>query len=105
MRGKAFDHPRAMYLKAAPSRLMWPALKWPPITSVGVSAKRENSSRRVTADCGIGIRRRRPFEMRHLAGVMGDVAGEQRIFAVRLDMNAHVSRTMARGRDQGDFIA
>src|SRR3978361_1399006 len=44
-------HPKAMNLKASPSRLIWPALKWPPITSVGVSAKRENSSRRVVADC------------------------------------------------------
>ena len=40
-----------MNLKASPSRLMRPALKCPPITSVGVSAKRENNSRRVTADC------------------------------------------------------
>src|SRR5882757_1903564 len=40
-----------MNSKASPSRLIWPALKWPPITSVGVSAKRENSSCRVTADC------------------------------------------------------
>ena len=35
---------------------------------------------------------------------MGDVAGEQRMFAVRLDMNAHVPRTMARGRDQPDVV-
>ena len=43
--------------------------------------------------------------MRHLAGVMGDVAGEEALLAVRLDQNAHMPRTMARRRDQGDFIA
>src|SRR5258708_16762952 len=48
--GSSQGHPRAMNLKRAPSRLIWPALKCPPITNVGVSAKRENSSRRVTAD-------------------------------------------------------
>src|SRR5258708_31684537 len=48
--GSSQGHPRAMNLKLAPSRLIWPALKCPPITNVGVSAKRENSSRRVTAD-------------------------------------------------------
>src|SRR5712672_2826294 len=44
------DYPRATNLKASPSRLIRPALKCPPITSVGVSAKRENRSRRVTTD-------------------------------------------------------
>src|SRR5471032_755310 len=31
----------------------------------------------------VGIRRRRPVEMRHLAGMVGDVAAEQALFAVR----------------------
>jgi hypothetical protein len=31
---------------------------------------------------GIGIRSRRPVQMRHLAGMMGDVAGEQALLAV-----------------------
>src|SRR5882757_7286715 len=41
---------KATNLKASPSRLRCPALKCPPITRVGVSAKRENNSRRVTTD-------------------------------------------------------
>src|SRR5439155_23104021 len=49
--GKAKRHASAMNLKESLSRLIWPALKCPPITSVGVSAKRENNSRRATTDC------------------------------------------------------
>src|SRR5882757_7298325 len=37
-------HSRAINLKPARSRLIWPALKCPPITSVGVSEKRPNNS-------------------------------------------------------------
>src|SRR6202171_4777792 len=43
--------------------------------------------------------------MRHLAGMMGDIAGKQTLFAVRLDVNADVSRAVAGGRNQGDFVA
>src|SRR3981081_2713940 len=43
--------------------------------------------------------------MRHLAGMMGDVAAEQALFAVRFDVNAHMARTVAGRRDQGDFLA
>ena len=99
------SQPKAMNLKASPSRLIWPALKCPPITSVGVSAKRENNSRRrLRRLFGIGIRGRRPVEMGHLAGMMGDVAGQQGLLAVRLDMDAHMAGAVAGRRDQGDFI-
>src|SRR5437899_4028219 len=54
---------------------------------------------------GVGIGGRRPVEMGHLAGMMGDVAGQQGLFAVRLDVNAHMARTVARRWNQGDFIA
>src|SRR6202043_2399676 len=47
---------------------------------------------------GVGIRGRRPVEMRHLAGVVGDVAAEQRLFALGLDQNAHMARTVAARR-------
>ena len=94
-----------MNLNASPSRLIWPALKCPPITSVGVSAKRENSSRRVAADClGVGIRGRRPVEMGHLAGVVGNVPREQAFLALGLDVDAHMAGAVAGRRDQGDFV-
>src|SRR5712675_428388 len=43
--------------------------------------------------------------MRHLAGMMGDIAGKQALFAIRSDVNAHVSRAVAGRRNQGDFVA
>jgi hypothetical protein len=57
-------------------------IECPPMTSVGVSAKRENSSRACRGLFGVGIRDRGPVEMGHLAGMMGHVAGEQAFLAV-----------------------
>jgi len=58
-------------------------LKCPPITSVGVSANRKNNSRRIAADwTGSDIGGRMTIEMRHLAGMMGDIAGKQALFAI-----------------------
>ena len=94
-----------MNLKASPSRRIWPASKCPPMTSTGRSAKRENSVapgfRRLS---GIGIGGRGPIEMGHLAGVVGDVAGQQTLFAVRADMKADMAWAMAGRRDQGDLF-
>ena len=53
----------------------------------------------------IGIEIRRPVQMRHLAGVMGDIAGQQRALAFGGDEDAHVAGAVARRRDQSDFIA
>ena len=49
--GEGQSQPSATYLKAFPSRLMWPAAKCPPMTRVGLSAKRENNCARVAVDC------------------------------------------------------
>ena len=43
--------------------------------------------------------------MGHLNRVMGDVAGEQGVLAVGLDMDAHMPGAVAGRRDQGDFVA
>jgi hypothetical protein len=53
----------------------------------------------------VGIGGRRPVEMGHLAGMVGDVAGQQALFAVRLDVQAHMAGAVAGRRDQGDFVA
>src|SRR5262245_19073731 len=49
--GDIVDQTSASNRNASPSRLICPASKCPPITSTSLSAKRENSSRRVAADC------------------------------------------------------
>src|ERR1700724_4187286 len=43
--------------------------------------------------------------MPYLAGMMGYVAGEQALFAVGADQNAHMARAVAGCRDQGDLVA
>ena len=43
--------------------------------------------------------------MSHLAGVVGDIAGEQAFLAVRFDVEAHMAGAVAGRRDQGDFVA
>ena len=52
----------------------------------------------------IGIRGRRPVEMGHLAGVVGDVPREQAFLALGPDVDAHMAGAVAGRRNQGDFI-
>src|SRR5947209_1379816 len=51
----------------------------------------------------IEIERRRPIEMRHLAGMMKDVAEQDRRLAAALDRDAHMCGTMPRRRNEMDF--
>ncbi len=53
---------------------------------------------------GIGIRRGRPVEMRHLHRMMCGVAGQQRFLACGFDMHAHMAGAVARCRDQRDLV-
>ncbi len=101
LRSTLQDLDSAINLKASPSRLIWPAVKWPPITSVGrVGKARKQLAAGRGRLLGVGIRGRRPVEMGHLAGVVGDVPGEQAFLAVRLDVDAHMAGAVAGRRDQ-----
>src|SRR5436305_7437666 len=48
----------------------------------------------------IEIERRRPIQMRHLAGMMKDVAEQDRRLAAALDRDAHMCGTMPRRRNE-----
>ena len=91
-------------LKASPSRWICPALKWPPITSVGVSAKRANNSRRVAADRPD----RNPPSTTSRDGPSGRDGGRRRPSAAPVrrptGCEAHMARAVAGRRDQADFI-
>jgi hypothetical protein len=69
-----------------------------------IGEAREQFAPRCRGSGRIEIRGRRPVQMRHLAGMMGDIAGEQACLAVRCDENAHVAGAVTGRRDQGDFV-
>src|SRR6266481_7032941 len=53
----------------------------------------------------IGIGGRGPLRTSDLAGVVHEVAGDQRLFAARGDAHTDMTGGMARGRDEADFVA
>src|SRR5262249_6414407 len=53
---------------------------------------------------GIAVGRRRPFRMRDLAGVVHEIAGDQRFLAFGPDDEADMSRRVARRRHEADFV-
>src|SRR5207302_8928416 len=53
----------------------------------------------------IGIRGRGPLRPGDLAGMVHEVAGDQRLLAARGDPHTDVAGSMARGRDEADLVA
>src|ERR1700750_1102381 len=47
----------------------------------------------------VAVSGRGPAEMCHLAGMVGDIAREQAFLAIGLDVDAHMARAVAGGRD------
>ena len=67
------------------------------MTRIGWSAHSANSFARVTVAAWVAVEARRPLRVRHLAGMVGYVAGDHCSLALRLDHHADVARRVAGG--------
>ncbi len=93
----------------SPSRSTRPAVgvgKCVPSSTVDVPASRSNTSRRVRIACWtVVVGGGGPVEPRHLTRVVDEVAGDERLLALRRDAHARVAGGVSRRRHEAHLVA